>query len=308
MVFGSKKSVPFNPEKDIPSLDGKVILVTGGNIGLGEQSILEFSRHSPAQIWLAARSLEKAQAAADKIRKQVPNAPIKLLELDLASLASVSKAATTFSSQSDRLDILMLNAGIMAAPAGLTKDSYELQFGTNHMGHALLTKLLLPVLKRTAQRSDSDVRVVSLSSGGHALAPSGGIMFDVLKTPANGLNAYTRYGQSKLANVLFARQLAKECPELTVSAVHPGLVQTNLQAGATGAGVLGAVMGRVVSLFKIPVEEGALNQLWASVAKEVKSGEYYVPVGIGGSASSNGKDDKLAKKLWDWTARELEKF
>lgn len=307
MVFG-KKSVAFNPEKDIPSLDGKVILVTGGNIGLGQQSILEFSRHNPAQIWLAARNLEKAQAAADEIRKYVPNAPIKLLEMDLASFASVSKAATTFSAQSDRLDILMLNAGIMAAPAGLTKDGYELQFGTNHMGHALLTKLLLPVLKSTAQRG-CDVRVVALSSSGHALAPSGGIKFDSLKTSADSLGAYVRYGQSKLANVLFARQLAKEYPQFTVTAVHPGLVHTNLQAGATGAGFLmGTVASRIVTLFKIPVDQGVLNQLWVSVAKGVKSGEYYVPVGVDGSVSSNGKNDELAKKLWDWTERELAKI
>ena len=305
--MGGNNSVAFNPEKDIPSLAGKVILVTGGNIGLGKQSILEFARHGPAQIWLAARNLDKAQAAADEIRRHVPNAPIKLLELDLASFTSVRKAASTLTAGSDRLDILMLNAGIMAAPAGLTKDGYEVQFGTNHMGHALLTKLLLPMLEKTAQ-CRSDVRVVVLTSNRHSLTPSGGIKFESLKTSADSMQTYVRYGQSKLANVLFARQLAKMYPQFTVAAIHPGLVQTNLLAGATGTGfLLGMIIGRVVSFFKVPVEQGVVNQLWAGVGEGVKSGEYYTPVGVEGSVSSDGKNDELAKRLWDWTERELQK-
>lgn len=199
MVFGGK-SVSFKPEKDIPSLDGKVVLVTGGNIGLGKQSVLEFARHGPAQIWLAARSLDKAKAAADEIKQQVPNAaPIRLLELDLSSFESVKKAAATFSAESDRLDILMLNAGIMAAPPGMTKDGYEIQFGTNHMGHALLTKLLLPTLEKTAKSDGSaDVRIVSLSSHGHMSAPKEGFIFDTLKTNGATLGAYGRYGQEQV--------------------------------------------------------------------------------------------------------------
>ncbi|KIW99759.1 uncharacterized protein Z518_10687 [Rhinocladiella mackenziei CBS 650.93] len=299
--------VSFNPKRDIPALDGKVILVTGGNIGLGKQSVLEFSRHGPEQVWLAARNLDKAKAAADEIKQQVPDAPIKLLELDLSSFESVKRAAQTFSAGSDRLDILMLNAGIMAAPPGLSKDGYEIQFGTNHMGHALLTKLLLPILERTARSGpDADVRIVSLSSRGHMLAPKGGIQFDSLKTRADSLGAYGRYGQSKLSNILFARQLAQLYPQFTVSAIHPGMVRTNLLSGATGSPLMQMVFNlsralRVAS----PVEKGALNQLWASVSKDVKSGEYYEPVGVGGSATVHGKDDDLAQKLWDWTEKEL---
>ncbi|KIV83288.1 hypothetical protein PV11_05326 [Exophiala sideris] len=173
--------VSFNPSKDIPSLQGKVILVTGGNIGLGRQSILEFSRHDPAQIWLAARNLDKARVTADEIKQHVPGAPIKLLELDLTSFESVKNAAKTFGEESDRLDILMCNAGIMMAPPGVTKEGYEIQFGTNHMGHALLTRLLLPVLEKTAARSDADVRVVSMSSYGHSSAPKEGMVFGSLQ-------------------------------------------------------------------------------------------------------------------------------
>jgi NAD(P)-dependent dehydrogenase (short-subunit alcohol dehydrogenase family) len=310
MVFGAK-SVPFDPDKDIPSLDGKVILVTGGNIGLGKQSVLEFARHHPTQIWLAARNLDKAKVAVDEIKKQLPDADaatIKLLELDLASLDSVKKAAQTFASESDRLDILMLNAGIMATPPGLTKDGYEIQFGTNHVGHALLTKLLLPILEKTAKSSpDADVRIVSLSSGGHKYPPRGGIQFDSLKNNGSGLGALQLYGQSKLANVLFARQFAKLYPQFTVVAIHPGIVKTNLLAGATGAPTIFQVVGKGLLPYMFnPVEQGARNQLWASVSKDVKSGEYYEPVGVAGRVSSCGKNDELAKKLWDWTEKEIE--
>ena len=117
VLFGSK-SVPFNPEQDIPSLEGKVILVTGGNIGLGKQCIVEYSRHKPSLIWLAARNTEKAQAAADELCQQVPDASIKPLAMDLSSLSSVANAARTVAAASQRLDILMLNAGIMATPPG----------------------------------------------------------------------------------------------------------------------------------------------------------------------------------------------
>lgn len=305
MVFSSK-SMSFNAEH-IPSLNGKVILVTGGNVGLGKQCVLDFSRHNPSQIWLAARNLDRAEAAAHEIKQQVPDAPIKLLELDLTSFESVKKAVKIFYSESDRLDILMLNAGIMATPPGLTTDGYEIQFGTNHMGHALLTKLLLPVLDKTAKSSgNADVRIVSLSSQGHEYAPKGGIQFDTLKTPADGLGAFGRYGQSKLANILWARQLAKVYPQFTIAAIHPGVVRTNLSAGATGFPFVLRMLGGIGNRFLTPVDEGAKNQLWASVSKDVKSGEYYKPVGVGGSVSAYGKDDDLASSLWDWTEKELE--
>ncbi|KAF7547707.1 hypothetical protein G7Z17_g7535 [Cylindrodendrum hubeiense] len=305
MIWGSK-SVNFNPEKDIPSLLGKVILVTGGNGGLGRQSVLEFARHKPKQIWLASRSLEKARIAADEIKQQVPEAPIKLLELDLGSFDSIKKASQKVLSESDRLDILMLNAGIMAVPPGLTKDGYEIQFGTNHMGHALLTKLLLPILEKTAENdTQADVRIVALSSYGHTYALRGGCHFDTTKTTADSLGAYGRYYQSKLANVLWVRQLAKLYPQFTVAAIHPGVVRTQLMEGATASPTIVRVLARVGNMLLTPVEKGAKNQVWASVAKDVKSGEYYEPVGVGGLASDDGKDDGLAKKLWDWTEEEL---
>lgn len=308
----SKKSVPFNSQRDIPPLDGKVILVTGGNIGLGKQCILEYARHNPAKIWLAARNLEKAKAAMDEIQRMLPvasPAPIELLEVDLSSLDSVQKAASTVRANSDSLDILMLNAGVMAAPPGLTEDGYELQFGTNYLGHVLLAKLLLPLLERTASRAGADVRIIFLSSRGHVLVPKPeGIKFDTLRTSGDSMGPYLRYGQSKLSIILWTRQMAKLYPQLIFASVHPGVVRTNLMNNATGSSMAIRILGKVASYIVTPVDRGARNQLWASVSKEVKSGEYYEPVGIGGMASRLGNDEVLAKKLWEYTEKELEKW
>lgn len=306
-MFWGNKSVSFNPEKDIPPLTDKVILVTGGNVGLGKQAVLEYARHHPRLIWLAARSVQKGNAVVDEIRKQVPNAPIQVLKLDLASFASVKTAAATVLSTSPRLDILMLNAGIMATAPGLTTDGYELQFGTNHMGHALLTKLLLPLLLQTATLPSADVRVIALSSHGHTFAAKPGIAFDTLKTRAEPLGAIRRYSQSKLANILWARQLAARYPQLTAASVHPGVVSTQLVERATGTPAAFRALTRLAGRFVLTsVEQGVRNQLWASVAKGVVSGEYYEPVGVGGLASADGKDEGLAKRLWEWTEEELE--
>ncbi|KAK4153793.1 hypothetical protein C8A00DRAFT_15019 [Chaetomidium leptoderma] len=307
-MFCNRKSVLFNPETDIPPLTNKVILVTGGNMGLGKQAVLEYARHHPRLIWLAARSVQKAEAAAADIREQVPDAPIQILELDLASFASVKKAAATGLATSARLDILMLNAGIMATAPGVTADGYEVQFGTNHMGHALLAKLLLPLLNKTVTDNDSntDVRIVSLSSHGHVFPAKGGIDFATLKTQAEGLGALGRYYQSKLANVLWARQLARAHPQFTVAAIHPGIVQTQLVANATGTPAIVRALTRVGKRLLTPVDQGVRNQLWASVAAGVASGEYYEPVGVGGLASADGRDAGLAERLWEWTERERE--
>ena len=297
------KSIPFNPRKDIPPLIGKVVLVTGANSGLGKQSVLDFARHKPREIWLAARNVEKARQAVDDIQKEVPGAPIKILELDLTSFESVKNAAAIFQTESNRLHILMLNAGIMATLPGLTKEGYELQFGTNHMGHALLTKLLLPVLETTAKAED--VRIISLSSDGHTFWRKGGFDFESLKTPAEKVGAGQRYFRSKLANILWARQMAKLYPQFTVAAIHPGVVQTNLTEGSTGAPRIVLFLVNVFYVFLTTVEDGAKNQLWASVSNDIVSGEYYTPIGVPGNASADGVDDELAKKVWDWTEREL---
>lgn len=295
--------------KDIPDLSGKVILVTGANSGLGLQSVLDLARHGPKEIWLTSRTTEKAEQAIKEVKKQVPGANLKPLSLDLSSFDSIKSAARSFTQSSQRLDILLLNAGIMASDAGLTKDGYEIQFGTNHMGHALLTKLLTPLLEKTAAEPSSDVRVVVLTSAAVAMAPNDGIEFETLKTEQEPMGTWTRYGQSKLANALFARQLAKLHPNWTVTAIHPGVVTTNLARHVQDRHWFAKVLMPIATLLLTTVEQGTLNQLWGATAPkgDIKSGEMYFPVAdlTGGRRGPYVKDDALAKKLWDWTEQEL---
>ncbi|KAL5598152.1 hypothetical protein FOBRF1_011945 [Fusarium oxysporum] len=281
-------------------------LLTGGNSGLGKESVLQFAKHDPKEIWLGARSEAKAKEAISDIKAQVPNAPIKFVKIDLASFKSIRDAAKVFTQESDRLDILLLNGGIMSVPPGTTDDGYEIQFGTNHMGHALLTKLLLPTLLRTADKG-ADVRVTVLASSAHQYAPPEGIKFDTLKSQALQMGTITRYGQSKLANALFAKELARRYPQLTTASLQPGLVTTNLANTMSDNSWIMRLAWKLTTLFiGVDVPTGTLNQLWASTSKDVVSGTYYEPIGRTGLGKPHTNDRALAAKLWDWTEKELE--
>ncbi|CAK4031472.1 Hypothetical predicted protein [Lecanosticta acicola] len=290
----------FNPEHDIPSLDGKVILVTGGNTGLGKETVLQLAKHNPREIFLAARTPSKAEAAIADVKQQVPNSKISFIQLDLASLSSVKKAADDFNSRSDRLDLLINNAGVMAVPYSKTKEGYEVQFGTNHIGHALFTKLLLPTLLRTAEQPNADVRIINVSSEGHMGAP--GIIYD--QDALEKYHTFVRYGQAKLANIYHARELQRRYPSITATSLHPGVILTDLYTSQKETNVLMRVFLPLIGLFAKDVPGGAKNQLWASVApkKEVESSYYWKPVGIpsNGSFWLATKQDKAAE-LWDWT-------
>ncbi|RYP18677.1 hypothetical protein DL765_003812 [Monosporascus sp. GIB2] len=296
------KGVTFNPATDIPSLEGKVILITGANSGLGKQSALELAKHNPAQIWMAARSLEKGNEAVADVKRKVPDAAITFLELDLSSFASIKSAAKKVLSTSPRLDILMLNAGLMGCPPKLTNEGYEIQMGTNHVGHALLLKLLMPLLVATA--SSHPVRVVSLASSAWKYAGPEKIQLETLKS-LEGVTPVNRYVQSKIANMLYAQEFAKHHPQLTIVSVDPGEVATQLFSREPGDEQMVYLQTEVAPKQVRPVEEGVKNQLWAATADEVKSGLHYAPVGVV-EAYGLVLDTELAKKLWEWTQKELE--
>ena len=316
----------FNPTKDIPSLAGKVILITGGtyidrarmktvandstgNTGLGKETVLQLAKHDPKEIFLAARTPSKAEAAIADIKKAVPKGNVSFIQLDLTSFASIKHAADEFNTRSDRLDILINNAGIMAVPWGKTNEGYELQFGTNHMGHALLTKLLLPTLLKTAEQPNSDVRIINVSSEGHQMAPGAGIIYEQAELEKWG--TWRRYGQSKLANILHARELARRYPSITSTALHPGVIVTDLYASMNQT-LVGKVFGVIAStatsaglLYDVP--KGAKNQLWAATASKetVRQSYYWKPVASKGSGSALAQKQDLAEKLWGWTEKEL---
>lgn len=213
----------------------------------------------------------------------------------------------------------MLNAGIMGVQPALSKDGYELQFATNHLGHALLIKLLLPTLLGTASRPGLDVRIVNLTSLAYKATPSAGIVFDTLKTDQAKLGGlfepakWMRYGQSKLANLLYARELAKRYPSITSVSVHPGFVMTDLHSATPGFAdrALMNVLTVINRTSWTPVEEGAYNQTWAATVPkgELVNGAYYEPIGVQGKlATAQSRDEELARKLWEWTQEELKSF
>jgi NAD(P)-dependent dehydrogenase (short-subunit alcohol dehydrogenase family) len=201
----------------------------------------------------------------------------------------------------------MLNAGVMAISPGVTEDGYENQFGINYMGHALLTMLLLPVLDKTTN-AGADVRIIVVTSYSHWNAPEGGIIFDKLKTAAEDMNPFKLYAQSKLANILFARQFAKEYPRFTIAAIHPGAADTALQANVTGVGFVEGMISYLQNKLILyqPVETVAKHQVWAATTEHIQNGEYYEPLGIVAERRPEAKDERLAEKLWKWTEEELQ--
>ncbi|TQS33514.1 hypothetical protein Golomagni_06139, partial [Golovinomyces magnicellulatus] len=278
----------FNPTKDIPQLTGKIILITGGYSGLGRQCALDLASHGPAEIWIAGRNAEKAKGIISTINSIAPAVSVNFLPLSLDSFASIQLAAKQFAAKVTRLDILILNAGILHSPPRLTEDGYEVLFGTNQMGHALLFRLLTPLLLATSdlgiadasQSPNHNARVVFVSSDGHKHPPAGGIRFDLLKTEANSLSAIARYGQSKLANVLYAREISTRFPLLTAVSLDPGPVKTQLhQRGGRGATPLPFW---IFETFILPfvgkdVKKGVYNHLWAATSNDVVNGQYYEP-------------------------------
>ncbi|KAI9933879.1 hypothetical protein ASPWEDRAFT_104407 [Aspergillus wentii DTO 134E9] len=309
LTFGLMGS-SFEPDRDIRDLTGKVVFVTGGNIGIGKETVLQLARHNPSRIYLGARTAAKAQDAIASVQESLSSlVDIRHIPLDLASFKSIRAAAEKFNSECDRLDILVLNAGTMGNPPTTTEEGFEVQFGTNHIGHFLLTKLLLPTLRKTVTSTmpASDVRVVTVASLGHKAAPS----FDVMTSTSALLESSTwaRYGASKAANILFASELARRYPEIMSVSIHPGAVASNLYEHAKASSPLMKHSFNISSLVFRAVRTGAMTQLWAAGVKSelLTNGAYYIPIGLRG-ATTYTNDTDMAGKLWEWTeARIAEK-
>jgi NAD(P)-dependent dehydrogenase (short-subunit alcohol dehydrogenase family) len=284
----------------IPDQSGRIAVVTGANSGLGLVTARELAKHG-AHVVLACRNLDKGRAALADTASVSLNAEPELEELDLASLDSVRAFAERFGASHDGLDLLVNNAGVMAPPRKRTADGFELQFGTNHLGHFALTGLLLDALE-----GRDDARVVTLSSNAHKF---GRISFDNL----NGDRRYFRwnaYGQSKLANLLFAleldRRLRAQGSTVKSVAAHPGYAATNLQSAAAPL-VDRLVMKVTDAIVAQSGEMGALPVLYAATEPGLEGGTY---VGPGGHGEHRGhpkivqpnraaKDAKTARRLWE---------
>jgi NAD(P)-dependent dehydrogenase (short-subunit alcohol dehydrogenase family) len=284
----------------IPDQGGRTAVVTGANSGLGLVTARELAR-AGAHVVLACRNLGKGEAARREIEAAAPGAPVELEELDLSSLDSVRAFAGHFRGGHDGLDLLINNAGVMATPRGQTADGFELQFGTNHLGHFALTGLLIGSME-----GREDARVVTLSSTAHR---TGRIAFDNL----GGERRYFRwraYGQSKLANLLFALELERRLRSAgsTVKslAAHPGYAATNLQSA--GPPLVDRLFMRVSNRVIAQSDDmGALPTLYAATEPGLAGGTY---VGPDGFAEQRGhpkpvvpnkaaRDEQVARRLWE---------
>jgi NAD(P)-dependent dehydrogenase (short-subunit alcohol dehydrogenase family) len=289
--------------QDIPDLAGRRAVVTGANSGLGFETALALAG-AGAHVILACRDQTKGEQALARIRQTSPAADVELRELDLADLASVRKFAASFSAD-DGLDILVNNAGVMAIPRRQTADGFEMQFGTNHLGHFALTGLLLDRLL-----TRSGARVVTLSS---EMARIGRVRFDDL----NGARRYgkwTAYGQAKLANQLFTLELHRRATghgvDLVSVAAHPGYAATNLQAVGpqmTGSRVMARGSDLANAVFAQTAAAGALPSLYGATAPAVRGGQYFGPDKLFGmrghphavSFVRAAQDPDTARHLWE---------
>ena len=283
-----------------------------GTSGLGKEVILALARQQPSRIFFTGRN---STAAVDVIQQAKGAAnqsslDVTYLECDHNSFSSVENAMKKFLAESRRLDVLLCNAGVMGTDPSLTKDGYESQFGINQMAHALMIKILLPTLQSTSQAT-SDVRIVFESSVGFRWTPGGGIRFDELKTTQDYWFAgrWVRYGQSKLANVVYASELARRYPEIMSVSVHPGVIYTNLWNVRWS--LLNRVFTYIATLGQaITPEQGAHTPCWAMTTSKAKlsNGTFYENVGVVGKPSKVSSSKDLGDKLWSWTQIELESY
>jgi NAD(P)-dependent dehydrogenase (short-subunit alcohol dehydrogenase family) len=289
---------------DIPHQTGRIVLVTGANSGLGLRTA-EALAAKGASVLMGCRDATRGEAARSEVAAGATGPSPEVVPLDLADLGSVRDAAQSVADTVERLDVLVNNAGVMAMPLRHTADGFELQFGTNHLGHYALTGLLLPALRRA-----DGPRVVTVSSNLHRMGRND------WSDPNWERRRYLRwpaYGQSKLANLLFTRELARRAHEagssLVAVATHPGNSATHLLATSTDASgyrLVGQVMNWGNRLIAQPDSAGALPQLYAATMPDVIPGEYFGPDGlfqlrghptrVGSSPAA--QDDEAARRLW----------
>ncbi|WP_068181419.1 SDR family NAD(P)-dependent oxidoreductase [Mycobacterium sp. UM_CSW] len=283
---------------DIPDQTGRVAVITGANTGLGYETALALADHG-AHVVLAVRNLDKGKDAAARITAKSPHADVALQELDLTSLESVRAAAEQLRSAHDRIDLLINNAGVMYTPKETTKDGFEMQFGTNHLGHFALTGLLLDRLLPVAGS-----RVVTVSSVGHRILAD--IHFDDLQWERR-YNRVAAYGQAKLANLLFTYELQRRlAPHGTTiaAAAHPG--GSNTELGRYTPPVLRPLVNVFFNVIAQDAAMGALPTLRAATDPGVLGGQYYGPDGFGETrgypklvgSSAKSHDVDTQRRLW----------
>jgi NAD(P)-dependent dehydrogenase (short-subunit alcohol dehydrogenase family) len=284
---------------DIPDQTGRIAIVTGANTGIGLETARMLAQKG-AHVVLACRNLDKGRAALERIQAEKPSGTVSVEALDLSDLESVAAFAAAFSAKHPRLDLLIENAGVMVPPFGRTRQGFELQFGTNHLGHFALSARLLPVLESTPGS-----RIVVVSSSAQNI---GRIELSDLNWERRPYKAWSAYGQSKLANMSFtlelARRLAARGSHVRVTAAHPGYTSTDLQRTAPLARFFNPLLA-------MKAADGALPTLRAATDLAAESGSYWGPAGFfelhgpptAARISARARDAAMAEQLFDVSER-----
>jgi len=280
-------------------LTGKNIIVTGANSGIGKETARVLAKNG-ANVIMACRSLDRGEEALQDIKKEHENAKVQVMKLDLGHLKTVKEFVNEFDKLDIPLHILICNAGIMALPYSETPEGNEMQFGTNHLGHFLLTKLLMPRLKQGAPS-----RVIAVSSAAHRFSQ---IMFDDIKGKGTWysdgmIGKFKAYGQSKTANILFAveldRRMRNEGIAITANALHPGAIKTNLQSHIKES-MMTKVADKAGNYFFKSIPQGAATSVFCAVSPNIEGigGRYFSDSNLA-VPTAYATDPIAAKKIWD---------
>ena len=281
--------------ENIPDQKGRIVIITGSSSGIGYEAARVLATKN-AKVIIAVRNITKGELAKSNIIGQYNDADVEVMKIDLSDLKSVAKFVEEYKNKFEKLDILINNAGVMVPPYSKTKDGFELQMGTNHLGHFALTLQLIDLIEKTPNS-----RIVNVSSGAHKY---GEIKFDDLNWENRKYKAWKAYGDSKIANLYFTRELAKRLSQsdkqVVVTAAHPGWTATELQRHS-------GVFDYLNQFLAMPIEKGALPTLRAAFDDYAKSGDYFGPDGfmemkgypVKVKMNDLAKDESIAKKLWD---------
>ncbi|KAG5421509.1 hypothetical protein I9W82_000600 [Candida metapsilosis] len=316
LLHGFCPGKPKFTEKDYPSLEGKVVIVTGGNTGVGYETVKSLAGSTKARIYIFSRNEEKTLEAIAKLKQEVAkeydvvDREIGFIQVDLSDLTTIKPAVEKFLKQEDRVDIIINNAGVMMPPRGSkTKQGYELQIGTNALGHHLLQRLLDPIFIKTSKTNPPGLsRIVWVSSTGHISAPRGGIFWDDIgfeKVPKFSTSTKLQlYAQSKAANLIQARTWSRkhDYPNVISSSVCPGYLSTELQRHATS-------MEQYFYKFVLhPQRFGAYTELYAAFSPGVKDGDYSISFGTPAKGREDLLSDEVGDKLWEWLDKETDPY
>ncbi|XP_076887502.1 short-chain dehydrogenase TIC 32, chloroplastic-like [Bidens hawaiensis] len=305
-LFGFKGESGFsarNTAEDVTEgIDGHGLtaIVTGPTSGIGFETARVLCLRG-VHVVMGARNVEAAEKCKEEIKKEIPSATIDILKIDVSSLESVTNFANEYISKGLPLNILLCNAGVMMSPYALSKDGIESQFATNYLGNFHLVNLLLDTMKNTAKNCGQEGRIILISSLLHRVTYQGGIVFDKINDE-QFYNASYAYGQSKLATILHAKELARRLKEeganITANVLHPGVIPTKL---SRHSGFMSIFLYGLFQHFQKNIPQGASTSCYLALHPKVKgvSGEYFCDNNVA-QPTAYAKDPELAKKLWEF--------